>query len=104
MLATPVIAPSTGAVNKAPIGGTESDKILILTSGAGLATTETVLVWVANTSNGFVPVYTPAGTQVTLGATLQSYLLEGGITYYVDKSATAGPCGVDVIFKPRQGS
>lgn len=104
MLANPILAPQTAAANKVPIPGTETDKILICTNGAGLATTETVLLWVATSTNTYAPVYDATGAQASLKATLQSILLEGGLTYFADKSVTAGACGIDIITKPRQGA
>lgn len=104
MLANPLLAPTTAAATKLQIPGTEADKILICTSGNALAAAETALIWVATTQNGYTPVYDATGAQASLKAALQSVLLEGGISYAIDKTITASAVGIDVITKPRIGA
>lgn len=109
---SPGMTPTTSAAN-GELDATEADKVLLIASGSGLATTETVLIYTRNTTSvagigggptGTTPVYDVTGAAAKLSASLQSVQLEGGYLYVFVKSATAGACGVDYAIKPRQGS
>jgi hypothetical protein len=100
MLADQRIAPQTAAVANVQVNASEADKVIFAWCGTAPTAADAVLFWIAS-STGRTPVYTPAGTQATITATLQSIMLEGGFEYIMDKSVTAGVTGVDVSFKPR---
>lgn len=100
---TMIITPATALQANVQFNATESDKVLFAVNGVALTASDAITFSVANSTNGKTPVYNAAGTQVTLGPTLQSVMLEGGFLYIIDKSVTAAASGLDVSIKPREG-
>lgn len=114
---SPSIAGSVGGVpslaaTTGEFDATECDKFVLMASGAGLATTETISVYVRNTTTVTMGTAPPGCTPYCAGgaapaqctATLPSIVLEGGFLYVFVKSVTAGLCGMDIGIKRAQGA
>jgi hypothetical protein len=117
-----LIAPTTAAAS-VQYNASEADKVIFSTCGAALASNaETVLIQIIDSTGVAVNTYndiqnnvnatlalaagsTPAKLQGPGGggATFASLRCEGGVTYLLTKSVTAGAVGVDVNSKPRVG-
>lgn len=106
------LIPAQTAARTEDFNATESDKILAVCTGTGLAGAEVINIFQRVTGVGTIgggpagttPVYDAAGAQAKLTLAIQSILLEGGLQYVFVKPLTAGACGVDIVSKPRDAS
>ena len=101
-----LIAPqtATATVANADTNTQEADQVCVMTTGSGLATSETVTIGIINSDSGVTTYVSPyTNTVVQLTATLQSAMIPGGFNYSFTKSVTAGACGLDIALKPRIG-